>query len=65
MLRDPRVSKEKAGESAQVEAAFDGVRLADAARCEVYVCYEGPLGANLKTERGLRGDLFATALGKI
>lgn len=28
----------------------DKVRLADAVRCEVYVCFEGPLGAQLKTE---------------
>lgn len=26
------------------------VRLADAAKCEVYVCFEGPLGAQLKPE---------------
>lgn len=26
------------------------VRIADAAKCEVYVCYEGPLGAHLKQE---------------
>lgn len=28
----------------------DKVPLADAARCKVYVCFEGPLGAHLKTE---------------
>lgn len=28
----------------------DRVRLADAAKCEVYVCFEGPLGAHLKPE---------------
>lgn len=28
----------------------DVVRIADAAKCEVYVCYEGPLGAHLKQE---------------
>lgn len=28
----------------------DSVRLTDAARSEVYVCFEGPLGAHLKTE---------------
>lgn len=28
----------------------DKVRLADAAKCEVYVCFKGPLGAHLKTE---------------
>lgn len=27
-----------------------GVRLADAAKCEVYVCFEGPLGSHLKQE---------------
>lgn len=30
--------------------AGDGVQLADAAREEVYVCFEGPLGEHLKTE---------------
>lgn len=31
-------------------SVVDGVWLADAARCEVYICYEGPLGSHLKTE---------------
>ncbi|PIO41044.1 hypothetical protein AB205_0145070 [Aquarana catesbeiana] len=37
------------GESAVV-VRKDVVRIADAAKCEVYVCYEGPLGAHLKQE---------------
>lgn len=28
----------------------DVVRLADAARCQVYICFEGPLGAHLEEE---------------
>lgn len=32
------------------ESLSDGVRLADATWCEVYVCYEGPLGSHLKAE---------------
>lgn len=28
----------------------DGIRLADAEQCKVYVCYEGPLGSHLKAE---------------
>lgn len=37
-------------ESKQSEADKEVVHLADAARCEVYVCFEGPLGAHLKPE---------------
>lgn len=40
---------EKAGSTEKAERS-DVVRLADAARCEVYVCFEGPLGAHLKQE---------------
>lgn len=39
-----------AGDAASVvkgTVGVDGVRLADAAKCEVYVCFEGPLGAHL------------------
>lgn len=35
------------------------VRIADAAKCEVYVCFEGPLGAHLKPkvkEKIVRGE---------
>lgn len=32
------------------EKEVDRMRLADAAKCEVYVCFEGPLGAHLKPE---------------
>lgn len=42
--------KDKAAQSGEAAAGKDIVRLADAARCEVYVCYEGPLGAHLKQE---------------
>lgn len=31
-------------------SSSDGVRLVDAAQCEVYVCYDGPLGSHLKAE---------------
>lgn len=37
---------DKIGESIRT----DVVRIADAAKCEVYVCFEGPLGAHLKQE---------------
>lgn len=33
-----------------LEKEEDQIRLADAAGCEVYVCFEGPLGAHLKQE---------------
>lgn len=36
-------------ESAQMPG-FSDVRLADAARGEIYACFEGPLGAHLKPE---------------
>lgn len=32
------------------ESEEDRVRLADAAKCEMYVCFEGPLGVHLKQE---------------
>lgn len=32
------------------ESGDDGVRLADKVQCEVYVCFEGPLGVHLKPE---------------
>lgn len=35
---------------AMKDKEVEKVRLADAARCEVYVCFEGPLGALLKKE---------------
>lgn len=31
-------------------SSSDRIRLADAARCKVYNCYEGPLGSHLKGE---------------
>lgn len=37
-------SQEKAGEKT------DSVRLADSAKSEVCVCFEGPLGAHLKAD---------------
>ena len=39
--------KVSTGESAGRQ---DIIRLADAAKCEVYLCYEGPLGSHLKPE---------------
>lgn len=36
--------------TAEATSRQDITRLADAARCEVYVCYEGPLGLHLKQE---------------
>lgn len=42
--------KEKTVLTGEAAARKDIIRLADAARCEVYVCYEGPLGAHLKQE---------------
>lgn len=41
--------RRKNGKESQDKDA-DKVRLADAAKCEVYVCFEGPLGAHLKQE---------------
>lgn len=61
--------KEKATETTDRQ---DITRLADAARCEVYVCYEGPLGAHLKQEvrdklwKGEYVEIFSLLpLGKI
>lgn len=34
----------------KAEGRRDIVSLGDAAKCEVYVCFEGPLGAHLKQE---------------
>lgn len=46
-VQDPPV----AGSSAvAVVSSGDGMHLADAARGKVYVCFEGPLGAHLKSE---------------
>lgn len=44
--------KETAGEkgAAETKGRTDVVRLADAAKCEIYVCFEGPLGTHLKPE---------------
>lgn len=36
--------------TAETTSRQDITRLADAAKCEVYVCYEGPLGSHLKQE---------------
>lgn len=46
------VVAEEAGEKGSSEKAerSDVVRLADAAKCEVYVCFEGSLGTHLKQE---------------
>lgn len=40
----------EAAVAAKGVAGVDGVRLEDTAKCEVYVCFEGPLGAHLKLE---------------
>lgn len=51
-----------AGDAAAVgkgTVGVDGVHLADATKCEIYVCFEGPLGAHLKTvvkERIWKGE---------
>lgn len=37
-------------EPKQLEAEKEAVRLSDAAKCEVYVCFESPLGEHLKPE---------------
>lgn len=44
--------KKKAGkkETSEVTRKTDVVRIADAAKCEVYVCFEGSLGAHLIQE---------------
>lgn len=44
------VSSSPQGTSKGAEGRQDIIRLVDAAKCEVYVCYEGPLGAHLKQE---------------
>lgn len=38
------------GQGKAQEKEVGRVRLADLAKCEVCVCFEGPLGAHLKTE---------------
>lgn len=49
----------------------DVVRIADAAKCEVYVCFEGPLGAHLKQEvrdkihKYVCGDFFPIAFREV
>lgn len=43
-------SGEKAGSSQDGAGKTDLVCIADSAKCEVYVCFEGPLGAHLKPE---------------
>lgn len=40
----------KWGEAGDAGKKQDLIRLVDVARCEVYVCFEGPLGAHLKQE---------------
>lgn len=40
----------KAAATTKDNAGLDGVRLAGAAICKVYVCFECPLGAHLKPE---------------
>lgn len=42
--------RDKAESSGEAITKQDSVRLADSAKCEVYVCFEGPLGAHLKPE---------------
>lgn len=41
---------DKTAVASEMVAMQDIIRIADAAKCEVYVCYEGPLGAHLKQE---------------
>lgn len=48
VARSSKVSMK--GGTAMGSATADGIRHVDAARCEVYVCYEGPLGTYLKAE---------------
>lgn len=55
-------------ESTTSDGASDGVRLSESAKCEIYVCFEGPLGAHLKRknlEGGICGDIFPPAAGKV
>lgn len=51
-LPSPAVTGSGAAEgtekSAEAAGRQDITRLADAAKCEVYVCYEGPLGSHLR-----------------
>lgn len=59
-----------AGEKAKDGATvLDKVRLADSAKCKVYVCFEGPLGAHLiqevRLEGGVCGDIIPATAGKI
>ena len=48
-MADSAQKKGEEGSKATVERQ-DVVRLADAAKCEVYICFEGPLGTHLKAE---------------
>lgn len=41
---------EKAGTAQEGGGKTDVVRIADAAECKVYVCFQGQLGAHLKPE---------------
>lgn len=40
----------KAGSLQEAVGKVDAVRIADAAKCKVSVCFEGPLGAHLKQD---------------
>lgn len=46
----PVVSGGEVSPAVVAASANDGVRLADSAKGEVYVCFEGPLGAHLRAE---------------
>lgn len=47
----PLLAQDKAAdEDKRAMRDTDGVHLADAAKCKVYVCFKGPLGAQLKLE---------------
>lgn len=45
---DSLVSRDKAGVTEDAVTKQDSGQLVDSAKCEVYVCFEGPLGAHLK-----------------
>lgn len=46
----PPAQDRSADEGKMTSGEVDGVRLADAPKCDVYVCFEGLLGAHLKWE---------------
>lgn len=60
----------EAGASQDVMGRKDVVRIEDATKFEVYVCFEGPLGAHLKQEfrdkicKGEYMEIFLLPLGK-